>query len=156
MSEKKIGGKELVQQDLFGKKVIDTFDDGINEEETSKYTAKIDVPHYKIKGKKPRIDDLYDDGKTLNLQKKIRRANIKDKELEYFLNLCCYRFLEFNYSNIAEYYANADKKTQELMEELVLVIIDFDNAVSKGYVQYTQKMKNIIQKYYGDEFNEIR
>lgn len=143
--------KGFVQQDLFGNIKKEE-----NNEKDSKYNAKIEIPHYEIKGKKPRIEELYDDNKTLELQKRIKRSNIKDKELEYFLNLCCYRFLEFNYSNIAEYYAHTDKKTQELMEELALVIIDFNKAVSNGFVEYTEKMKNIIQKYYGDEFDEIR
>ena len=145
--------KGLVQQDLFGKKVSTNKEIG---EKESKYTAKIDIPHYHITGKNPRIEELYDDEKTRNLQKKIRRANIKDKELEYFLNLCCYRFLEFNYTNIAEYYAHTDKKTQELMEELVLVIIDFNDAVKQGFVEYSEMMRNIIEKHYGEEFNEIR
>lgn len=143
----------LIQQDLFGKKAKIY---GEPTEKESKYTAKIDIPHYHITGKKPRISELYDNEKTIKLQKKIRKSNIKDKELEYFLNLCCYRFLEFNYTNIAEYYAHADKTTQELMEELVLVIIDFNNAVNQGYVEYSEKMRDIIQKYYGEGFNEIR
>jgi hypothetical protein len=42
---------------------------------------------------------------------------------------CSYRFIEFNYKNIAEYYSNAPKEIQELMEDLALVIIDFNKAI---------------------------
>lgn len=143
--------------DLF-KEDTASVDGDVSEEDgfESKYTTKLDVPHYQIKGDKPLISELFDDSKTLELQKEIRKSNIKDEELLEFLNYCTYRFLEFNYSNIAEFYAHADKETQEMMEKLVLVIIDFQDAVSNGWVKYSEKMKEIINEYYGEDFEEIR
>ena len=61
-----------------------------------------------------------------------------------------FRFLEFNYSNIAEYYAHADKELQEMMEDLALVIIDFNKAIADGYVEFSDKMREIVERDYGD------
>lgn len=50
----------------------------------------------------------------------------------------------FNYSKIADYYASASPEMQELMEDSALVIIDFDDAIAKGYVKLNKRMVEII------------
>lgn len=57
-----------------------------------------------------------------------------------FLRFGAYRHLCFNYSKIAEYYAHANKEMQELMEDSALVIIDFEDAIAKGYVQMSEQV----------------
>ena len=44
------------------------------------------------------------------------------------LLLAATRHIVFNYQMLAEFYSQADKKVQELMEESGLVIIDFDGS----------------------------
>ena len=42
------------------------------------------------------------------------------------------------YEKIADYYAHSEKNVQELMEDSALVIIDFDSAITKGFVKLSQ------------------
>lgn len=112
-------------------------------EEESRYTRKITIPIYEIKGKKPKIDDMINKDKADGLIKEIEDSDISEKDKE-FLKLTATRLYEFKYDNIAEYYAHSDKKTQELMEKLALVIIDFDKAIENGYLE----LNKIIEKQY--------
>ncbi len=65
---------------------------------------------------------------------KISESNISDKD-KLFLQLAATRHIEFNYKNIAEYFAHSDKETQELMEDSALVIIDYKKAIELGFVK---------------------
>lgn len=116
------------------------FSMGLNEEEENKYTMKTNVPQYEIKGEEPDISELVDTSKVRELQLRIKHSNVPD-EVKQFLKLASYRHLQFNYSKIAEYYAHAEKEVQELMEDSALVIIDFDDAIAKGYVELTKQIE---------------
>lgn len=109
------------------------------EEEQNKYTAKTNIPQYEVKGEKPTITELVDTSKTKELQSKIKQADIPE-EIKQFLKLASYRHLCFDYSKIAEFYAQSDKEVQELIEDSALVIIDFDDAIAKGYVQLSDQV----------------
>ena len=67
-----------------------------------------------------------------------------------FLLACATRHYVFNYSKIADYYASASKEMQELMEDSALVIIDFDDAIAKGYVKLNKRIEDILEKRVGD------
>ena len=125
---------ETFNMGLFG------FSMGLDEEEENKYTMKTNVPQYEIKGEEPDISELVDTSKVKELQLRIKHSNVPD-EVKYFLKLASYRHLQFNYSKIAEYYAHAEKEVQELMEDSALVIIDFDDAIAKGYVELTKQIE---------------
>lgn len=109
------------------------------EQEDKKYTMKTNIPQYEIKGDMPDITELVDIGKANELLRKIKQSNLSEEE-KRFLKLGAYRHLCFNYSKIAEYYANADKEMQELMEDSALVIIDFEDAIAKGYVEMSEQV----------------
>lgn len=109
------------------------------EEEQNKYTMKTNIPQYEIKGEEPDISELVDTSKTKELLEEIKRSNVPT-EIKQFLKLAAYRHLCFNYSKIAEYYAHADKETQELMEQSALVIIDFGDAIRNGFVQLSEQI----------------
>lgn len=113
------------------------------EQEEKKYSMEINIPQYNIKGETPSISELVDTGKVKELLHKIKQSNVSEEEKK-FLRYGTYRHLCFNYSKIAEYYANADKEMQELMEDSALVIIDFDEALKKGYVQLSDKLFELI------------
>lgn len=110
-----------------------------NENEESKYTMKTNVPHYEIKGEMPDISELVDDSKTKELLIDIKLSNAPE-EVKKFLRLASYRHLKFNYSKIAEFYANSEKEVQELMEETALVIIDIDDAIANGYTLLSKQI----------------
>lgn len=54
------------------------------------------------------------------------------------------RHYGFNYKYIAEYYAQAPKEVQELFEDSALVIIDFEDAIAKGFVEVSQVIHESI------------
>jgi len=119
--------------------VIDVEATEHNEE--SKYTRKITVPIYEIKGEKPTINQMIDTSKADELIKKIEKSELPEISKE-FLKKCATRLYEFRYDYIAEYYAHADKNEQELMEKLALVIIDFEKAIENGYVELNKFIEN--------------
>ena len=109
------------------------------------YTKEINIPHYEITGECPLLTDLVKEEKTNSLIERINNSNIP-QGIKDFLIKASYRHLAFNYQNIAEYYAHADKEVQELMEESALVIIDYDNAIRNGYVQIKNSINEMIQE----------
>ena len=48
----------------------------------------------------------------------------------------------FNYSKIADYYAHSNKEMQQIMEQLALVIIDFNKAIEYGFVKLQKDIQN--------------
>ena len=122
-------------------------EDEVEQEETTsdKYTGKIETPIYEITGEKPEINELVQSDRVKILQTRIKQCKF-DKEIEEFLINASYRFLEFNYSKIAEFYAHSDAKLQEVMEDLVLVIIDYNRAIELGFVGLNDLMKEEAEK----------
>lgn len=123
-----------LDMDLFGFDLAEEV-----EKEEKKYTMKTNIPQYEVKGEMPDITELVDNCKVNELLRKIKQSNLSEEEKK-FLRLGAYRHLCFNYSKIAEYYAHADKEMQELMEDSALVIIDFEDAIAKGYVQLSEQV----------------
>ena len=80
-----------------------------------------------------------DISKTKERLERIEASDVTKKQ-KRFLRLAAYRHLCFNYSKIAEYYCHQNKEMQELMEDSALVIIDFDDAIAKGYVQLSKQV----------------
>lgn len=107
---------------------------------------KVDAVQYEPKGEAS-IDELVDVTKYNELIRKIEEADIDEKERE-FLKLAATRFLKFNYAKIADYYANAGLETQELFEDLALVIIDFEDAIAKGFVRFSKR----VAEMYGEDY----
>jgi hypothetical protein len=126
----------------------DPDDDGAD---TSKYTKKIDAPIYQPTGDCPPTEALYDPAKYTQLTAKIHQNNDLAPEVKEFLLLAATRHIRFNFEQIAEFYAHADPDTQQLMEESALVIIDFDKAISGGYVKLSQAMGKIYASEKGGD-----
>jgi len=109
------------------------------------YTHKVDAPIYEPKGKKPSIESLKDSTVAEKLIFEIKESKLPI-EIESFLMTAASRHIVFDYENIAEFYCHADKKTQELMENSALVIIDFNKALQKGYVKLRQSIVESLAK----------
>lgn len=108
------------------------------EVDSEKYTDKIESPTYEpTREEQPPINELIDTDKFEKLLNKIKKADIP-KYKKDFLKLAAHRHIVFDYENIAEYYAHADKKVQELMEDLALVIIDMDKAIEEGFTKFSK------------------
>lgn len=133
----------MKQLDLFG------FDDVSLNEEDKKYSLKVKTPVYTPSGRNVSIYECYDPLKYKRLIRHVENSNISDVEKE-FLKMAATRHIVFNYERIADYYANASKEMQELMEQSALVIIDFDKAIEQGFVQLNEKMRKLYEQEIGD------
>jgi len=131
--------QQLAQLDIGGFDIKGIgFDDGDfkgedNDDESEKYSAKMEAPIYEPKGEKPPECDLCNIDKMLTLVAEIESKDIPQEE-KAFLTFAAYRHIVFNYENIAEYYCHASKEVQELMEKSALVIIDYNKAIENGFV----------------------
>jgi hypothetical protein len=105
-----------------------------NQTENDIYTTKVDSPTYEIKGEKPEEEDLYNLGKYNQLMDKITNSDV-DEKTKLFLQMAATRHIVFDYGLVAEFYAHTDEKTQELMEDSALVIIDYNKAIELGFVK---------------------
>jgi len=114
------------------------------------YSRKVKSPIYKPRGLKVGIYDLYDDSKCLKLLEKIEKLNV-DKKIKKFLKFAAYRFVEFNFKNIAEYYSKLkNEELKEIFEDLALVVIDYDKAIEKGFADLVKDILKQIKEEYGE------
>lgn len=104
------------------------------------------IIQYEPTGKKVSINDLVDNVKVLKLINSINCSNVSDDEKDFLIK-AAQRHLIFNYGKIAEYYCNASKEMQKLMEESALVIVDVNDAIQNGFV----KLCEDIDKEYTNE-----
>ena len=109
----------------------------------STYTHKIVTPIYEIKGDKPSLSECVDSSKVESLIQKIEASKVSEAE-KSFLRKTAYRFMDYHFANIAELYAHSGREMQELMEELALVIIDYDKAIELGYVKLCERIEGLV------------
>lgn len=139
----KLLDEELAELDLSGIDMSQLGFDLGGELHENPYTQKTDIPQYTVTGEDVTLCDLYQDSKTKELIREIDDADISD-EAKRFLTVAAYRHVIFNYQKIAEYYAKADRQTQELMEKSALVIIDINDAIRNGYTLLKDSISNIV------------
>lgn len=115
------------------------------------YTQKIEAPIYEpVLSVQPKISKCYNKEKYQKLLKEIEKVDC-DKELSDFLKLAATRFIEFDFTNIAEYYAHSNKEVQDIFEKLALVIIDFNKAIEYGFIKLSEEIEEITRKEVSDE-----
>lgn len=107
-----------------------------------KYTTAAGSPVYVPRGRFPHLLELRDDSKTKRLAQQIMDSTVTDEE-KCFLLHAAQRHIVFHYERIADYYASATPEMQRLMEESALVIIDFNQAIEKGYVQLCDDIRKM-------------
>lgn len=129
----------MTQLDLFGFEIPE------QNKGQEKYSKKVSTPIYTPRVGQTNIHECYDHQKYLRMIRRIDAANIKEEE-KAFLRLAASRHIVFNYEKIADYYANASKEMQDLMERSALVIIDFDKAIELGFVQLNEKMRRLYEQ----------
>lgn len=128
--------KEEIQTEMTFNEWIEP--DSVEEDEH--YTTKVDTPTYNPTGEKPKYEELYNLEKYDQLLSEIRRSKLPFEEKE-FLKLAATRHIEFNYRNIAEYYAHSKAETQNLIENSALVIIDYNKAIELGFVKLREEIQ---------------
>ena len=115
-----------------------------DENPEDKYVRTLASPIYKVRGKKPSFSKMFDVTRATEVREKIEAANL-DKATKEFLMEASTRLVKFNFANIAEFYAHADKKVQRLMEEMALVIVDADRAIELGYLTMTKEIAGLVK-----------
>ena len=114
---------------------------------SSKYTKKVETPIYKPRGEKPHILELMDCERTKRLVNEIEKlGGVISEQEKRFLIEAAHRFVVFNYSRIADYYAHSSKEMQAIMEKLALVIVDFDKAIEYGFVKLQKEIRKEYEK----------
>lgn len=87
-------------------------------------------------------ESCYNVKKYHELKEEIQEKDLP-KDIKKMLLLAATRHIVFNYQLLAEFYSQAEKDVQELMEKSGLVIIDFDDAMENGYVELTETLKEL-------------
>jgi hypothetical protein len=98
------------------------------------YTQVVDTPIYEPSGPPPEITELSDRSTADELLREIRDAELP-AEVERFMLDAAERHVVFNFQRIANYYAHAPDDVQALMERSALVVIDYDQAIERGFVR---------------------
>lgn len=107
------------------------------------YSRKVERPIYEPNDRKPSISALYDSTVTDRLIEGINaRTDITSQEKD-FLIAAAYRHTKFNFSLIADYYANSSAAVQRLMEFSALVVVDFNQAIELGFVNFTKRLQDL-------------
>lgn len=114
--------------------------------EKSKYTRKIEIPIYEPKNIKPFISELYDRSRTDKLKEEIEKANIPDS-IKQFLFSAAERHTRFNFSKIADFYAHSEPEIKRLFEDSALVILDYNDAIQKGFISYQKEVDFDLEEY---------
>lgn len=123
---------------------IDAIEESSGSESDGQYTKKIEIPQYEpTQEMPPKLEEMFDRAKYNELVDRIEQSDVPD-EVKEFLRFAASRHIVFNYQNIAEFYAHADAETQALMEDSALVIIDFNDAMQKGFVDLQSKISELI------------
>lgn len=119
---------------------------GLGSAGGNNYSRKIAAPIYEpTMDVPPMISDCVNTDKYDQLIAEIERAEISEDD-KRLLKLAAARHIVFDYKNIAERYAHADKLVQQLMENSALVIIDFDKAIENGFIKMTKRLQETISE----------
>lgn len=130
-------------------KQINMFGEEFESKIETQYTSKINIPNYNPSQNKPHILELLDNSKSKRIIQEIKNSNIAEEE-KLFLIESAKRHTVFNYQKIADYYSNASKEMQTLMERQALVIIDFNKAFEYGYIKLAHDVANQYFDNYGE------
>jgi hypothetical protein len=136
------------------------FDDLINnnvEDTENPYTIKREFEKYEPSNGEGGAEVVEEDfaklcnsDKVLEFQNKIEALDTSE-EIKNFLKATATRFYDFNFKNIAEFYARTTPEIQSIMEELALVIIDYDKALELGFVKLNKRVEELFNSEYGEE-----
>lgn len=119
---------------------IELFTD--TQDNNNKYSKKVVPPQYVPSSTVPDISHLCNVSKYGELKREIQNSSVSDEEKDFLL-LAATRHIVFNYAKIADYYAHATPEMQKLMENSALVIIDINDAIANGYVNFSNLIKDI-------------
>ena len=97
----------------------------------------VSIPYYTPAEKAPEAAELADLSEVDELNDMITKLK-PEKGLEPILRARAAFFADFDFQKIADYYAKADKDTQELMKRLGLVIVIPKEAYDRGMCDFRE------------------
>lgn len=97
----------------------------------------VSIPYYETAEKAPEAAELADLSEVEELNDMITKLK-PEKGLEPILRARAAFFADFDFQKIADYYANADEKTQDLMKRLGLVIVIPKEAYDRGMCDFRE------------------
>lgn len=102
-----------------------------------KELLEVAIPYYEPAEECPYEEDLWDRSEYDALLEKIDKAEVPEG-LEDLLKARAAFFCDFDFAKIADYYANADDDTKELMRALGLVIVVPKEAYERGMCDFRE------------------
>lgn len=117
--------------------------------EEPKYTSVVDIPQYQPSEEPVELWECFDDERYREMLEEIDESGLPEDEKE-FLRLAASRHIVFSYKKIADYYARASKRMQELMERSALVIIDVEDAIKWGFARLSSYLDEIEEREKGE------
>lgn len=102
------------------------------EGDPNAYTTTIESPVYEPSGPEPPVAELANTEARDRLLQEISAADVPD-DVRDFLTLAAHRHTRFDYEQIANYYAHAPDPVRQLMEASALVIVDYEQAIERGW-----------------------
>lgn len=122
-------------------------DENGGKDETQ-YTRKIQPPVYEITGAEPAPNECVEFTPVKRLLEEIETSSASE-EVKEMLRICAYRHAVIHFDLMAEFYAHQNAEIQELMENNALVIIDYNKAIERNFVEMTSRLQSIIPENNG-------
>lgn len=101
--------------------------------------------YYEPKSNTANLFDCIDTRKYQALIKRISDANISG-DAQQALALLAAKQIDVRYDKLANYYVRATPEVKDIMEDMHLVIVDFDKAMEKGYFQYFEELDTLVKE----------
>ena len=117
---------------------------------TPEYTTRIESPLYEPQGPEPPVSALVDVTAAVELTAAIDAAEGIPDDVRAFLRTAAGRHIRFDYEAIAEWYVHQPPEVQALVEQSALVIIDFKQAVERGFIRLNDDLEAAFRGDYPD------
>lgn len=117
------------------------------------YVSRPEAPVYEPRGEPPALSDVYDAAKAQELIADIEASGLSEEEKQ-FLRFAAYRHVVIDFEAAADYYAHASAECQRLMEDNALVIVDFDRAISEGFVSLSEQIAEQYRRDHPEDFDD--
>jgi hypothetical protein len=121
------------------------YDQEADDESGNNYTRKIETPIYDPSEERPDAADVCDTSKYEALLAEIEADESIDDSIRLFLRLAATRHIRFNYDLAADLYSHSNEIVRRLMEASALVIVDYDQAIERGFVKLTKAIEKARQ-----------
>lgn len=95
------------------------------------------------------LDSLLDISEYKRFVHDIEESKLTEHQ-KMVLKLAATRFIRFKYEKIADYYNCATPEMRDWLEQLHLVVVDYDSAISKGYFTFKEDYKKYLEELVGE------